>query len=81
MKLDSLLNLDPTLKQIVQGFTNKNRDKTLDVILTDCHHLMQEPTILPPLQVDDGKVGVDSDYQGVQVLPRTNLASQGAALR
>ena len=81
MKLDSLLNLDPTLKQIVQGFTNKNRDKTLDVILTDCHHLMQEPTILPPLQVDDGKVGVDSDYQGVQVLPRTNLASHGATLR
>ena len=81
MKLNTLLNLDPSLKQIVRGFTNKKKDKTLDVILTDCHHMMQEPTILPPLQVDNGKVGVDSDHQGVQVLPRTNLAWQGANLR
>ena len=81
MKLDTLLHLDPSLKQIVSGFTNKNADKTLDVILTDCHSLMQEPTILPPLQVDSGKVGVDSDHKGVQVLPRTNLACQGAPLR
>ena len=81
MKLDSLLSLDPSLKQIVQGFTNKNGDKTLDVVITDCHALMQEPTILAPLQVDEGKVGVDSDQKGVQVLPKTNLACQGATLR
>ena len=81
MKLATLLQLDPSLKQIVRGFTNKNGDKTLDVILTDCHNLLQEPTILPPLQVDNGKMGVDSDHKGVQVLPRTNLASQGAPLR
>ena len=81
MKINTLINLDPTLKQIVQGFTNKNGDKTLDVILTDCHELMQEPTILPPLQVDNGKAGVDSDHKGVQVLPRTNLASQRTQLR
>ena len=81
MTLDLLFSLDPTLRQIVNFNTNKNDDKTLDVIITDCQRLMQEPTRLAPLQVDEGKRGVDSDHKGVEVLPRAVSASQGPTLR
>ena len=33
------------------------------------------------MTVDLGKTGVDSDHQGVEALPRTNLASKGSMLR
>jgi hypothetical protein len=81
MNLDTLRALDPSLKQLVTFKTNKNLTKTLDIILTDCPELLQEPTRLPPLQVDQGKPGKDSDHHGVQVLPRTSLAPQGSSRR
>ena len=81
LKIDLLPSLDPTLQQVVRGFTNKLKNKVLDVICTDCHDLMQEPTILPPMQVDQGMVGKDSDHAGVEMLPRTNLASEGSNRR
>ena len=81
MRVEAITDLDPTLKQLVKGFTNKNNDKTLDVILTDSRDLLQEPSLLPPLQVDDRKEGKDSDHKGVQCLPRDNVASQGGAIR
>ena len=81
MKIDAITNLDPTLKQMVKNYTNKKGDKVLDVILTDCQNLLQEPTILPPLQVDDNKEGKDSDHKGVQCLPRNNLAQEGGFIR
>ena len=81
MKLGLLQSLDPTLKQTVRGFTNKNPDKTLDVLLMDCQDLYQVPTILPPMTVDEGKVGKDSDHSGVECLPRSNLAPAGSRLR
>jgi hypothetical protein len=81
MKLDALRLLDPSLRQMVTFHTNKLATKTLDVILTDCPDLLQEPTRLPPLQVDPGKDGKDSDHYGVEVLPRTNLAPRGGSRR
>ena len=69
------------MKQIVRGVTNKNQDKTLDVIIMDCQNLYQEPSILPPMTVDSGKVGKDSDHNGVEALPRTNLAPEGSRMR
>ena len=42
---------------------------------------MQQPAILPPMQVDTGKVGKDSDHKGVECLPRTTLAPQGGKMR
>ena len=81
LHIDLLCTLDPTLRQLVRGYTNKNKDKVLDVIYTDCPNLFQEPTILPPMQVDEGKVGKDSDHAGVQMLPRNNLAREGGAVR
>ena len=47
----------------------------------DCQELYQKPSILPPMTVDEGKVGVDSDHQGVEVLPRSNLATKGSNVR
>ena len=81
MKIGVLQALEPTLKQIVEGFTNKNQDKTLDVFLMDCQNLYQKPVILPPMSVDPGKVGKDSDHNGVEILPRTNLSPDGSDLR
>ena len=81
MRLGLLQSLDPTLKQTVLGFTNKNQDKTLDVLLMDCVDLYQQPTILHPMTVDVGKVGVDGDHKGVKALPRTNLDPKGSQLR
>ena len=69
------------MKQIVKGFTNKQQTRTLDVLLKDCHDLYREPSILPPMTVDEGKIGVDSDHQGVEALPRTNVDSKGSKLR
>ena len=81
LKIDLISTLDPTLKQVVKGYTNKMKTKVLDVFYTDCHDLLQEATILPPMQVDDDKVGKDSDHAGVELLPRTNLAPMGSNLR
>ena len=81
LKVEVITSLDPTLKQLVKGYTNKKGDKILDVILTDSHDILQEPSILPPLQVDEGKEGKDSDHKGVQCLPRTNCAPLGGAVR
>ena len=48
LRVEVLTSLDPTLKQLVKEYTNKKGDKILDVILTDSHDILQEPTILPP---------------------------------
>jgi hypothetical protein len=81
LAVEVITNMDPTLKQLVKDYTNKKGDKVLDVILTDSHNIMQEPTILPPLQVDDDKTGKDSDHKGVQCLPRSNIAPHGGPVR
>ena len=81
LRVEVITALDPTLKQLVKNYTNKNNDKVLDVIFTDSQDLLQEPTILPPLQVDNKKEGKDSDHKGVQCLPRTNLTPVGNGAR
>ena len=81
LKVEAITSLDPSLRQLVEGYTNKKGDKTLDVILTDSHDVLQEPSILPPLQVDEDKDGKDSDHKGVQCLPRTNSAPLGGPVR
>ena len=81
LKIEVFTSLDPTLKQLVRGVTNKNNDKLLDVIFTDSHDIMQEPVILPPMQVDTGKEGKDSDHKGVECFPRTTMAPEGGKIR
>ena len=81
LHIDKLLAGDPTLRQIVLQNTNKNKDKVLDVIVTDLYSGYQEPTLLPAVPDDPGRQGVPSDHAGVQALPRTNLSTSRARPR
>ena len=81
MKVQDLLTADPALRQVVSEPTNKNRNKTLDCIFTDMSSFFQQPSILPPIPVDEGRDGQPSDHAGVEMLPRTNLAPRGAPVR
>ena len=78
MKVEELLTGDPTLRQIVVNYTNKNKDKVLDIVVTDMFTGYQEPVLLPPVPVDQGMQGVPSDHSGVEVRPRTNLTTSRA---
>ena len=73
LEVEKLLSGDPSLRQIVLHNTNKNKEKVLDVIVTDLYAGYQEPVLLPAVSVDQGMQGVPSDHAGVQALPRTNL--------
>ena len=51
LKIDHLLTIDLSLRQIVQE--NTRGDKILTVILTDLHSLYDKPQIVNPVAVDD----------------------------
>ena len=72
LKVDQLATVDPSLKQIVTFPTNKNLDKTLDIVMTDLKHGYQEPIRLKAIETDNENEGVPSDHWGVEVSPRTN---------
>ena len=48
----------------------------LEVILTDLHTQYHPPTTLPPLEVDSGKVGQNSDHNVVVFAPKYNRKYQ-----
>ena len=50
-------------------------------VFTSLDPTLQQPVILPPMQVDTGKEGKDSDHKGVECLPRTTLAPAGGQVR
>ena len=58
------------LRQAVTVPTRKAA--TLSVLITDLYSMYHPPTTLPPLQVDTGKTGKDSDHSVVVFAPRTN---------
>ena len=78
LKVDALSSVDPALKQVVTFPTNKNLNKTLDIIMTDLNSGYQEPTKLKAIDVDHEGVGVPSDHWGVEMRPRTNLTTTRA---
>ena len=61
LKLDSILNLSPNLKQIVTSATQDTR--ILDPIITTLAKYYQSPVCLPPLDNDPDKNGVPSDHK------------------
>merc|ERR1711888_446386 len=68
--VSEILDSYGALKQIC---SIKTRPKaTLEIILTDIGHLFHPPTSLPPLQVDEGKNGKDSDHSIVIFAPKSN---------
>ena len=60
LKLDSILNLSPNLKQVVSSSTRGT--KMLDPIITTLSKYYQTPVCLPPLDNDPDKTGVPSDH-------------------
>ena len=70
LKIDEILECHGALKQIVSVPTRIN--STLEKILTDLHPFYHPPTTLPPLQVDAGKTGSDSDHNIILMAPLAN---------
>ena len=58
------------LKQVISVATRQSA--TLSNIITDLGNLYHPPTTLPPLQLDEGKRGADSDHQVIVFAPISN---------
>ena len=67
LDVSPILDCYGALKQIVSIPTRK--DATLELLLADLHPFYHPPTTMPPLQVDDDKVGSDSDHDVVLMAP------------
>ena len=81
LKIDRLLSIDRSLRQIVHKGTRG--PNILTVVLTDLESFFQEPEIVKPIDVDDPtKGGVPSDHNGVVVPPKTvtNNLSKGPSI-
>ena len=72
-RLDTTDILDSygALHQVVSVPTRKSA--VLEIIMTDLHTQYYAPTTIPPLQVDEGKVGQDSDHNIVVFAPKNNV--------
>ena len=79
LKEAEIVAICPTFKQIVCQPTRKG--KILTVVVTDLHHLYQEPIIIPPIPVDEGSTGSPSDHQGVLIIPINNFSSKPRTMK
>ena len=68
--ISDILDSYGALKQLISVSTRNSA--TLEIILSDLHTLFHPPTTLPPLQVDEGKAGKDSDHNVVVFAPKSN---------
>ena len=57
LKLDNIMSLNKDFKQHVDQPTRDKPPQILDVIVTNLWKYYQVPTVEPPLEVDDDKVG------------------------
>ena len=74
LSISRLLSVDSSLRQIVTKGT-RGPDNILDVILTNLDAYLEEPVIVPPIDVDDPtKGGVPSDHNGVVVNKKTDAS-------
>ena len=69
LKIDRILEAYGPLRQIITSATRESA--ILENIITDLHTLYQTPQCLPPLQVDEGVAGSDSDHNIVLLPPIT----------
>ena len=69
--VSDILSANGAIKQILSVPTRKSA--TLEVILTDLATLFYPPTSEPPLEVDVGKKGSNSDHNIVIFSPKSNL--------
>ena len=74
LDISDILECYGALRQIVSVPTRKSA--TLEILLTDIPTLFHPPTTLPPLQVDQDKLGKDSDHDIVVLAPVSNVQYQ-----
>ena len=70
LEIGPILDSYGALKQVISVTTRKSA--TLSNIITDLGNLYHPPTTLPPLQLDEGKKGADSDHQVIVFAPISN---------
>ena len=70
VNINRILDSYGALKQIVSIPTRNSA--TLELLITDMHSFYHPPTTLPPLQVDEGKKGKDSDHKIIIMAPLMN---------
>ena len=71
MNTTDILDSYGALHQVITVPTRKAA--ALEIIMTDLHTQYHAPTTIPPLQVDEGKIGQDSDHNIVVFAPRNNV--------
>ena len=81
MRLDNILSLNPDFKQLVDQPTRENPAQILDIIVTDLGKYYQIPTVEPPLEVDDDKVGSPSDHLMVVMTPLSNFQNKRGRIK
>ena len=59
--VSEILDSCSALQQVVLEPTRK--DEILDMLITDLHTHYHSPLPLPPLRVDEDKIGKDSDHR------------------
>ena len=70
LDITEILDSYGALKQIISIPTRKTA--TLEIVLTDLHTMYHPATTIPPLQVDQDKLGKDGDHEIVVLAPKNN---------
>ena len=78
LKLDSILDLSPNLKQVVDSPTRLNPPRILDPIITSLSAFYQKPLCLPHLDNDPDKDGSPSDHLIVYMKPIDSINNNPA---
>ena len=81
LKLDSILQLNSSLKQVVNKPTRLNPSRILDPIITTLFIYYQIPECLPPLDPDPDCNGKPSDHKMVVMKPITVLNNRSARVK
>ena len=76
MKLDSILQLSSTFRQVVTDFTRLDPPSILDPIITDMPNFYQTPRCLEPLGPNQDSTCVKSDHMIVLLKPVTELENK-----
>ena len=78
LKLDPILQLSPSLKQVVQNPTRLDPPRILDPIITTLSDFYQLPECLAPLDADPESNGKPSDHLMVVMEPISQLNNKPA---
>ena len=78
LKLDSILHLNSSFKQVVQTPTRLNPPRILDPIITTLADFYQLPVCLPPLDADPDSNGKPSDHLMVVMPPISAINNKPA---